>query len=84
MAELGKFKLSIMDPDKIIFQGEVSHAFFQGNTGEYEIMAFHYPVLGLLKEGQILIDWKYYVGIKKGIVKFFKNDCVALVELAKE
>ncbi|MFC1593851.1 hypothetical protein ACFL38_00815 [Candidatus Omnitrophota bacterium] len=83
MAELGKFKLMVMNPDRLIFQGEISNAFFQGDSGEYEIMSFHYPVLGLLREGRIIIDWKYYIPVKKGVVKFFQNDCVALIELAK-
>ena len=81
MADLGKFKLFVMDATKKIFEGDVESLFLQGNTGEYEILSYHYPVLGLLKQGKIIIDWKYFVAIKKGIAKFFKNDCVILVEL---
>ncbi|MDD4294495.1 MAG: hypothetical protein PHP69_03155 [Candidatus Omnitrophica bacterium] len=80
---VGKFKLSVMDPDKNIFDGEIESLFLQGDNGEYEIQPYHYPVLGLLREGQIIIDWKYSISIKKGILRFFKNDCVILVEMSE-
>lgn len=80
MGVLGSFKLLIMNPDRVIFKGEVESLFLQGDTGEYELLPYHYPVLGLLREGRIIIDWKFYVPIKKGVIKFFKNDCVILVE----
>lgn len=84
MEQVRKFKLLIMDPDRIIFDGQAAYLFLQGDTGEYEIMSYHYPVLGLLRQGQIVIDWKYAIPVKKGIVKFFMNDCVILIELDEE
>lgn len=80
MAAAGKFKLLVLDAERKIFEGEIGSAFIQGDNGEYEILAYHYPVLGLLKQGQIVIDWKYYVDVRNGILKFFKNDCVIIVE----
>jgi len=80
---LPTFKLMAMNPDKVIFEGEVRSLFLQGDTGEFELLAFHYPVLSFLREGEIIIDWKYSIAIKKGIVKFFKGDCVILLELAE-
>ena len=70
-----------MNPDRLLFEGEVENIFLQGDTGEFEVLAYHYPVLSLLRKGAIVIDWEHYVAIRKGIVKFFKNDCVAIVEL---
>jgi F0F1-type ATP synthase epsilon subunit len=81
MAEPQKFHLTIMDADKMIFNDNVSHLFLQGDKGEYELLAYHYPVLGLLKSGNIFIDWKYYIEIRKGVVRFFKNECTILAEL---
>ena len=81
MATLGNFKLLILDAEKKIFEGEIMSLFIQGDTGEYEVLPYHYPILGLLKQGQIIIDWKYFIDVRKGIIKFFKNDCVIIVEL---
>jgi F0F1-type ATP synthase epsilon subunit len=72
-----------MDADKIIFNDKVFHLFLQGDKGEYELFAYHYPVLGLLKPGNVFIDWKYYIEIKKGVVRFFKDKCTILTELKK-
>lgn len=81
MNVLGKFRLRVMNPDRLLFEGEVENIFVQGDTGEYEVLAYHYPILSLMRKGAIVIDWEHFVSIKKGIIKFFKNDCVAIVEL---
>ena len=84
MGILGIFDLKIMNPDRIIFEGEISNLFVQGDTGEFEILPYHYPVLSLLREGTLIIDWKYSLPVKKGVLRFFKNACVVLVEMHKE
>ncbi len=82
MAEKYKatFKLSIMTPEELLYQNEVESVFLTGDMGEYELLPYHYPVLGILKEGNIIVNWREAVPIKFGIVKFFANDCVILVE----
>ena len=74
------FKISIMTPEALLYQGEVESVFFTGDSGEYELLPYHYPVLGILQEGNIIINWREAVPIKFGVVKFFANDCVVLVE----
>jgi len=83
MAVSLKFKLQVMNPDRMIFDGEAESIFVQGNTGEFEMMSYHYPVLSLLKQGEVIIDWKYYVPVVNGIVKFFRNDCCVVVEVRR-
>lgn len=74
------FKISVMTPDALLYQNEVESVFFTGDQGEYEILPYHYPVLGILDQGNIIVNWREAVPIKFGIVKFFANDCVVLVE----
>ena len=74
------FKLSVMTPDALLYQNEVESVFFTGDQGEYEVLPYHYPVLGVLKEGNIIVNWREAIPIKFGIVKFFANDCIVLVE----
>ena len=74
------FKISIMTPDALLYQNEVESAFFAGDKGEYELLAYHYPILGILKQGSIILNWQESVPIKFGIVRFFANDCIVLAE----
>lgn len=74
------FKISIMTPDALLYQNEIESAFLIGDKGEYELLPYHYPVLGILKQGNIIINWREAVPVKFGIVKFFANDCIILVE----
>jgi F0F1-type ATP synthase epsilon subunit len=74
------FKLTIMTPDMLVYENEVESVFLTGDHGEYELLPYHYPVLGILKPGNIIIDWKESVPIRSGIIRFFANDCIILIE----
>ncbi len=75
------FKLTVMTPDTLVYENEVQSVFLMGDKGEYELLPYHYPVLGILKKSDIIIDWKESISIKKGVIRFFANDCIVLVEL---
>lgn len=74
------FKLTVMTPDALIYENEVESIFLTGDQGEYEILPYHYPVIGILKPGSIVIDWKESIMIKSGLIRFFANDCIILIE----
>ena len=74
------FKCIILSPNNLIYENEIKSIFLTGDTGEYEILAYHYPLLGVLTESDIVIDWKERVPIKGGVVRFFANECIILVE----
>ena len=74
------FKCTVMTPDTLVYENEVQSLFLTGDRGEYELLSYHYPVLGILKEGNIIIDWKESIPIKFGLVRFFANDCIILIE----
>lgn len=80
MAYKGTFKCVIMSPRSLIYENEIHSLFLTGDRGEFEILAYHFPVVGLLKESSIVIDWKESIAIKAGIVRFFANECIVLVE----
>ena len=80
MGSYGKFQLTVLDIDSVLYKGEVTSLFVPGDHGEFEVMPFHYPVLTLLQEGNLVIDWKEMISITRGILKFLRNDCVAIVE----
>ena len=77
---LSTFKLSVMTPEALLYQNEVESVFLTGDTGEYELLPYHYPVLGILAEANIIVNWRQAIPIKFGLIKFFANDCIILVE----
>ena len=74
------FKLTVMTPDKLVYENEVNSIFITGDKGEYELLPYHYPVLGILKQGNVIINWKESIPVKAGILRFFANDCIILIE----
>ena len=79
----GTFKCVILSPKSLIYENEVHSIFLTGDRGEYELLAYHYAVLGILKEGSIIINWKESVPIQGGVVRFYANECIILVEEEK-
>ena len=76
----GNFKCTVLSPRSLIFESEINSLFLTGDTGEYELLAYHYPLLGILKKGSIIVNWNEAIPIEGGIVKFFANECTILVE----
>jgi F-type H+-transporting ATPase subunit epsilon len=78
----GRFdiKVTILNPKRMIFEGEAESVFLPGDRGEFELMDHHVPIVSLLTAGQVVLDWKQTVPIKNGMVKFDRNECVILVE----
>ncbi len=63
-----------------MFQGEAESVFLPGDTGEFELLDHHVPVVGLLAPGYVTVDWKQRIPIKNGIVKYDRNECTVLIE----
>ena len=76
----GRFKCTILSPNELIYENQIQSVFLKGDRGEFEILAYHYPLIGVLSEGDIIIDWKESIPIKGGVVRFFANECVVLLE----
>ncbi len=74
------FRCSILSPKNIVFENEINSLFVTGDRNEYELLAYHYPLVGLLQKGDIIIDWNRRIPIHSGIVRFFANECTILIE----
>lgn len=77
---MARFVLRVLNPKHVIFQGEVSSVFLPGDCGEFELLPYHVPIVSLLKEGEIVVDWKTRIPIKRGMVRFSGDECVILLE----
>jgi len=70
----------ILSPKRLIYENDIQSIFLTGDKGEYEILAYHYPLLGVLKKSDVVINWKERIPIENGVVRFFANECTILVE----
>lgn len=63
-----------------MYEGSARSVFLPGDSGEFEVLDFHKPVISLLKQGEIIIDDKEVVAVKSGVVRMQNNELTALVE----
>jgi F0F1-type ATP synthase epsilon subunit len=77
---LAQFSLKVLNPKHVVYEGDVESVFLPGDQAEFELLAYHVPILSLLREGYIVIDWKKKIPIRKGMVRFLNNECVILLE----
>lgn len=73
-------KVTILNPKHVVFEGEAKSVFLPGDMAEFELMDHHVPIVSLLRPGTVTVDWKKQIVIKRGMVKFDKNECVVLIE----
>jgi F0F1-type ATP synthase epsilon subunit len=74
------FRCVILSPKNLIFESPVTSLYIMGDRTEYELLAYHYPLIGLVQQGDLIIDWKLRIPIRSGILRFFANECTILVE----
>ena len=74
------FRCAILSPKNLIFESDIHSLFIIGDRSEYELLAYHYPLVGLIKQGDIIVDWKRPIPVRSGILRFFANECTILVE----
>lgn len=76
----GNFRCTILSPKNLIFESEINSIFIDGDRGQYELLAYHYPLVGIMKESEIIVDWRHRIPVKSGVIRFFANECTVLVE----
>ena len=77
---MARFALKILNPKHVLFAAQVESVFLPGDQGEFELQSQHAPLISLLKEGAIVVDWTTAIPVKKGMVRFSDEECVILVE----
>ena len=77
------FRCVILSPKNLILENVVSSLFITGDRTEYELLAYHYPLIGILQKGDIVVDWKQHIPVRSGILRFFANECTILIEEAE-
>jgi len=75
-----KFRLRVMSLVRTLYDDDVESVFLQGDEGEYELLPFHYPLIGALVDSDIRISQQPPLRIRSGVVLFDNNTCIILVE----
>jgi F-type H+-transporting ATPase subunit epsilon len=73
-------KVTILNPKHVLFAGEAESVFLPGDLAEFELLDFHAPIVSLLNKGEVILDMRKRIPIKRGMVKFDNNECTVLVE----
>ena len=74
------FRLQVMSLQRMLFDGDVESVYLSGDEGEYELLPFHYPLLGALPEGEVKIAGKGHIPLRAGVVMFQNNWCTVIIE----
>jgi F-type H+-transporting ATPase subunit epsilon len=69
----------IFSPEKQIFQGKASSLIFPGESGVFEVLSYHKPILSRLIGGNIFVDEKSFA-IRCGIVGVNHNKATVVIE----
>ena len=77
-------KVTVLSPKRVIFEGDAKSVFLPGDLAEFELMDCHAPIVSLLRPGNLIVDWEQAIPIRKGMVKFDKNECTILVEESRQ
>ncbi|MCG8387232.1 MAG: ATP synthase F1 subunit epsilon [Cytophagales bacterium] len=75
--------LTIITPDKKVFEGEVIAVKFPGTEGPFQVLKDHAPLISTLEKGAILYSDKrgaHTVAIEGGIVEVLDNKIIVLME----
>ena len=81
------FNLSIVSPEKALFEGEVSFVVVPAFDGELGILAGHAPLMALLSDGVLRIETAagtQRFRVKGGFVQVVDNKVSVLSEIAEE
>ena len=76
-------KLTIISPEKTLFEGEVQAVFLPGTKGAFEVLSHHAPVISSLAKGSV--SWRISgelesIDIASGFMKFQDEQMSVCVE----
>ncbi len=76
-------KLTIITPDKPVFEGEVTSVTVPGSSGSFEVLENHAPIVSTLDDGKVIIRTgksEEIINIIGGVVEVIHNNITVLAE----
>jgi F-type H+-transporting ATPase subunit epsilon len=66
-------KVSLVTPQETLFEGLAESVFLPGEYGEFEVLAYHNPIVSTLTKGVVRIDERLFQ-ISHGIARLNENN----------
>ena len=76
-----RFNLQIMSLKGLAFDDMVESLYLTGDDGEFELLAFHHPLVASIPEGELKIADHGTIPIKVGVLCFKDNRCRIIAEV---
>ncbi len=76
-------KLTIITPDKPVFDGEITSVTVPGSAGSFEVLENHAPIVSTLEDGKVIIRTgknEEIITIVGGVVEVLHNNITVLAE----
>lgn len=76
-------QLTILTPDRPVFDGTVTAVTVPGTLGSFQILKNHAPIISTLEDGNVIIqtnDDVKTINIKGGVVEISNNNIIVLAE----
>ena len=77
-------KLTIISPEKVVFEGNTDKVWVPGSECPFEILNGHAPIISSLQQGEVgyvEAGTEKKIGVKGGFVEVSSNEVVLCVEL---
>lgn len=76
-------KLTIVSPERILFQGDAESVTVPGTKGEFEVLNQHAPIISSLKAGKLSYQSfeKQTINILGGFIEVANNEVSVCVEV---
>ncbi|EFK59090.1 ATP synthase F1 subunit epsilon [Sphingobacterium spiritivorum] len=76
-------KLTIITPDKLAYEGDVTAVTVPGSAGSFQILKNHAPIVSTLEDGPVIIkagNNEEVLNIKSGVIEVKNNVIIVLAE----
>jgi F-type H+-transporting ATPase subunit epsilon len=73
-------RITVLSPKHVLFEGEAESVLLPGDMAEFEILDHHAPIVSLLRPGDVVVNAETRIPIRRGMVRFDRNECVILAE----
>jgi F-type H+-transporting ATPase subunit epsilon len=86
MGDLPLFRVDVVTPDSVVWQGDAEMVVARTTEGEIGILAHHEPTMAALATGVVEIhceDGTTMVGIHGGFLQVFRNQVTLLTDRAE-
>lgn len=70
----------ILSPEKVLFQGKAESVILPGEKGVFELLPHHKGVISKLLSGRVVVNNKWVLPIKRGVIKAGLNKVTLIIE----